>query len=82
MEVRSVRRDGVPLAPVEALITLEKSSFGLGPFRKRIMRDAAGRYEPIDFFLPMGGVWVVRLDMVVSDYEKITLQNALLIEPA
>jgi copper transport protein len=75
--IEDIRKNSVRIAPRELALTLEKPSFGLGPFRKTVGVDSSGEFAAVDMFLPMDGIWVLRLDVLVDDYQEVSLRDVL-----
>ncbi|MET0745134.1 MAG: CopD family protein, partial [Microvirga sp.] len=61
--------------PLEVTVTLEKPSFGIGPFRRAVPPSPAGPAAPLDFYLPMDGFWVLRLEILVDEFHKVSLTD-------
>lgn len=80
--IEEIRQGVRQIDPKELIVTVEKPSFGLGPFRKIVARNGSGGFAPIDLFLPMDGIWVVQLDVLVDDYRKVGLRDMLSLDPA
>lgn len=80
--IEEVRHGPVRIDPKELIVTVEKPSFGLGPFRKIVARNGSGEFAPLDLFLPMDGIWIVRLDVLVDDYRQVSLRDMLTLDPA
>lgn len=80
--IEEIRQGTVRIDPTELVVTVEKPSFGLGPFRKIVARNGSGDFAPLDLFLPMDGIWIVRLDVLVDDYRQVSLRDMLTLDPA
>lgn len=68
------------LEPKELIVTVEKPSFGLEPFRKVVARNGSGGFAPYRLVPPMDGIWIVRLDMLVDDYRQVSLHDRLTLD--
>lgn len=75
IEVADLRRRGEPIRPVEVEIELGKPSFGIGPFLRKAQPTGDSRWSAGGFVLPMDGFWVVRMKVLVSDFESVTLTD-------
>jgi len=80
--VEEIRQGSDRIVPKELIVTAEKPSFALGPFRKIVTRNSSGEFAPVDMFLPMDGIWVVRLDVLVDDYRQVSLRDMLTLDAA
>lgn len=80
--VEEIRHGSARINPKELIVTVEKPSFGLGPFRKIVARNGSGAFAPLDLFLPMDGIWIVRFDVLVDDYRQVSLRDMLTLDPA
>ncbi|WP_342363087.1 copper resistance D family protein [Terrarubrum flagellatum] len=67
--------------PLALSFTLEKPSFGLGPFTKDATRAMNGEFSPAPFYLPMDGFWIVRVDVLVSDFQKVSATEIISLRP-
>ena len=68
-------RSGKTLAPLGLSVELVKPSFGIGPFQRQATAEKEGRYRAGGIILPMGGFWVVTVDVLVSDFETVQLRG-------
>lgn len=75
-------QDGEPIVPLGVTLELAKPSFGIGPFRREAARGTDGRYRLDGLVLPIGGVWVVTVDVLVSDFETVRLRDLVDIREA
>ena len=73
--IESLEVGHVDTPPLEVTVTLEKPSFGIGPFRKAVPPSPAGIPVTLDFFLPMDGFWVLRLEVLVDEFRKVSLTD-------
>ncbi len=80
--VEEVREGTTRLVPKELILTVEKPSFGLGPFRKTVARNDARTFAALDMFLPMDGIWVVMLDLLIDEYRQVSLRDMLTLNAA
>lgn len=80
--IEEIRNGPGRIDPKELVVTVEKPSFALGPFRKIVARNGSGEFAPIDLFLPMDGIWVVRLDVLLDDYRQVSLRDILTLDAA
>lgn len=61
---------GQPLAAQEIGLAVSLPSAGIEPIRRRLHEVAPGRYHLPELILPMSGRWNVRVEALVSDFDK------------
>ena len=66
--------------PLAVTLRLEKPSFGLGPFEAALVPAASGAFAPAVLYLPMDGLWIVRLEILVDEFRKIELTDIVSID--
>jgi copper transport protein len=66
-----------PLAAKEVTLVLSKPDTGIEPLRlaAQHVKDTIWRIDAIR--LPMSGRWRARLEILVSDFEKITVEDEI-----
>jgi copper transport protein len=67
--------DGSLLATKEATLTLSLPERGIEPFERNAIRGADGYWHVRDVPMPSAGRWHLRVDALVTDFEKITLED-------
>jgi copper transport protein len=66
-----------PLTAKEITLVLTKPDAGLEPLRiPAVLRDGT-TWETGDILLPLGGHWQVRVDILVSDFESIGVEDTV-----
>jgi copper transport protein len=73
--------DYAPMEPKEVTLTLSNRGAGIEPIERRAARVRAGEWEVGGLVVPLGGRWDVRVDALVSDFEKIALDGSIDIKP-
>jgi copper transport protein len=73
--------DYVPLDPKELTLTLANPGAGIEPFERRAKRVREGAWEVRGLVVPVGGRWDVKVDALVSDFEKVTLEGSITMPP-
>ena len=68
-----VERRGQPLPAKEATLTLSLPERGIEPFERKAVLGADGSWSVRDVPIPVAGRWHLRIDALVTDFEKITL---------
>ncbi|MEJ0078489.1 MAG: copper resistance protein CopC [Alphaproteobacteria bacterium] len=77
MDIAILTGDFAALEAKEVQLTLEDAATGIEPISRPAAKgpDAVWRVE--GFLIPHGGRWNVRVDILVNDFEKITLEDAI-----
>lgn len=65
--------EGSPLPAREATLTLSLPERGIEPFERRAVLGADGHWSVRDVPIPIAGRWHLRIDALVTDFEKVTL---------
>jgi copper transport protein len=63
-----------PLSPKEVTVVLTNPAAGIEPIRRVATRTGAGPWIA-EATLPVPGEWHVRLDLLVTDFRKVTLED-------
>ena len=69
--------DGTLLVAKEATLTLSLPERGIEPFERRGVLGADGYWSVRSVAIPFAGRWHLRIDALVTDFEKITLEGDL-----
>jgi copper transport protein len=72
--------DFVPLDPQEVRIDLTDPIAGIGPLTVKASREDAGVWSTAPITLPSPGPWEVKLLLLISDFEQVTLSGELAAE--
>ena len=67
--------EGSPLPAKEATLTLSLPERGIEPFERKAVLGADGYWSVRDVPIPVAGRWHLRIDALVTDFEKITLEG-------
>jgi copper transport protein len=67
--------DGALLPAKEATLTLSLPERGIEPFERKAVPGADGSWSVRDVAIPFAGRWHLRIDALVTDFEKITLED-------
>ncbi|WVT75671.1 copper resistance CopC/CopD family protein (plasmid) [Sinorhizobium chiapasense] len=70
-----------PLAAKEMTLILAKLDAGIEPFKRAAVRRGEADWVIDRMAIPLPGLWQVRVDILVSDFEKVTLSGEISIEP-
>jgi copper transport protein len=69
--------DATPLQAKEVSLFLSLPEKGIEPMERKAERDADGIWTIRDVPIPFAGLWRVRVDALVTDFEKVTLEEEL-----
>jgi copper transport protein len=67
--------EGTPLLAKEATLTLSLPERGIEPFERKGVLGADGYWSVSDVAIPFAGRWHLRIDALVTDFERITLED-------
>ncbi|MFH5774930.1 copper resistance CopC/CopD family protein [Paracoccus sp. NGMCC 1.201697] len=81
LRLTGIRLDGQPIDQRPVEIELSKPAYGLGPFRHEVTA-LRGSADGGRFLLPLDGFWVLRLKVLVSDFQAVELSDLIEIAPA
>lgn len=73
--VDAYRESGEALVPIEVTIRLSHAQAGIEPVRRTLVRTADGAFASEGLVLPASGVWEFRLDLLVTDFEIVRLED-------
>jgi copper transport protein len=69
--------DAAPLQAKEVTLALSLPEKGIEPLEREAIRDTDGNWIVRDVPIPFAGRWRLRVDVLVSDFEKLTLEEEL-----
>jgi copper transport protein len=67
--------DGSPLPAKEATLTLSLPARGIEPMERSAQLGADGYWHVSNAVLPVAGRWHMRIEALVTDFEKVTLED-------
>jgi copper transport protein len=70
-----------PLDPKEVTLTLANPSAGIEPIERKAKRSGDGTWQVGNLVVPRPGRWTVRVDALITDFEKATLDGEVDIRP-
>lgn len=70
---------GQPMSPLVVEIELSNPAAGIAPLRRTLVQTEAGRYQYAGPELALAGIWTLRLDLLVNDFEKAILETEITI---
>jgi copper transport protein len=72
---------GTPLEPKEVRLLLSNPSAGIEPLERRATRVREETWRVDDLTLPVPGRWQVRIDALVTDFDKLMLEDEIAVRP-
>jgi len=66
---------GTVLEPKEIAVSLANSALGVEPLERAANRVSEGVWRVDQLPIPRPGRWQVRIDVLVSDFEKLILED-------
>lgn len=69
------------LTPQQITLVVANPQAGIEPIRRPAQRQADGSWAVDGLTLPVAGRWTVRLDLLISDFEMVKLEDGLDIRP-
>ncbi|HEY9397554.1 MAG TPA: CopD family protein [Burkholderiales bacterium] len=81
--LRLILTDGqsAPLSPKAVTVSFANPAHGLEPLRREATQLRPGEWEVSPLTLPAATRWEVRIDMLVTDFDRISLQGELDMAP-
>jgi copper transport protein len=76
-----VTTDFGPLDPKEVTLTLANPVAGIEPIERRAERAADGSWRVENLVVPLPGRWRVRVDALISDFNKATVEGDVDVRP-
>lgn len=71
-----------PIAPKEVAVSLSQPGAGIEPFRRILTRgEGMADWHGDDVSIPLPGLWHVRVDVLISDFEIDRLEGDITIRP-
>jgi copper transport protein len=70
---------GQPVSPLEVEVELSNLAAGIAPLRRKLVRTQAGHYQYSGPELALAGRWILRLDLLINDFEKAILETEIAI---
>nr|WP_246728394.1 CopD family protein [Microvirga terricola] len=70
-----------PLDPKEVTLVLTNSAAGIEPIERQAKRTGDGTWQVDNLVIPMPGRWRVRVDALITDFQKATLDGDVDIRP-
>ena len=73
--------DFQPLEAKEVSLALANPAAGIEPIRRAARREADGTWLIDGLDIPVAGRWHARVDLLITDFDLVTLEDSLLIRP-
>ena len=76
-------RDGdyQPMAPKGVTLVLAHPASGIEPLRREAVSIGDNRWRIDDVLLPSAGRWRLRVDVLIDDFQKISVEDDILVRP-
>ena len=81
MSLSLMTGDFAALDPKEVTVTLANPGAGIEPIERRAVKAADGTWQVEGLVLPVPGRWRVRVDALITDFDKVTLEDHIEIRP-
>jgi copper transport protein len=70
-----------PFDAKEVTLVLSKPDSGIEPFRRQAVRRDEATWRIDHMTIPLPGTWRVRVDVLISDFDKVSLEDQISIRP-
>jgi copper transport protein len=70
-----------PLEAKEVTLSLSNPAAGIEPIERKAVRLGPGEWQVPGIALPVAGPWLARVDALVTDFEKLSLEAELAVSP-
>jgi copper transport protein len=77
----SLDGDFTPMDGKELVLVLRNRAAGIEAIERAARRAGDGEWHVADLVLPVPGRWEIKLDILVSDFEKLSLEGSIELEP-
>jgi len=71
-----------PLDAKEVTVLISNPTAGIEPVRRAAAHAEGPNWRIDDFRIPVGGVWSLRVDILISDFDKVTLEDKVVLPRA
>ncbi len=82
LTVVPMQPDFAPLAAKEIVVTLSRPADGIEGLERKLSPTAEGPWTAEGVTLPLAGRWSVRVDLLVTDFDKLSLEGEIDVAPA
>lgn len=73
--------DFTPMTPKDVQFVFSNPAAGIEPMRRKAVLTGEGRWRAEGVVLPLAGQWRLRIDVLISDFELVRLQDEVKIAP-
>jgi hypothetical protein len=77
MDIQPMTMEGDALDPKKISVMLGLPDLGVEPFSRQATRQPDGIWSIEDLVLPVRGAWMIRVSLLVSDFEQVTVAGVL-----
>jgi copper transport protein len=81
VSVNVLTGDFMQLDAKEVTIVLSNPNAGIEPFSRKLTRSGEANWRADGLTIPLPGLWRVRIDVLVSDFELVRLEGQIRIRP-
>ncbi len=71
-----------PLAAKEVVLVVSNAAAGIEPLRRAAVSTDDGGWRIEDFRIPVAGEWRLRVEILVSDFDKVMLEQTVMLPRA
>jgi copper transport protein len=75
MRIAITDSDERPLTAKEVDLMVWNPGAGIEAIRRTATAEGGGRWRVAGLHIPVAGVWRMRLEILISDFDKITLED-------
>lgn len=77
LDIRLSGANGRPLVAQDVRVSLANPTAGVEPLQRQATRIGDGHWRVDGLTFPVGGAWIVRLNVLISDFESLPLEGTL-----
>jgi len=78
LDIRLSGANGRPMMAREVRVSLANPAAGIEPLQRQATPVEEGRWSVDRLTLPIGGAWTLRLSILVSDFDSLSLEGTLM----
>jgi copper transport protein len=71
-----------PIAAKEVVVAIRNSAAGIEPLRRPAARADEGDWRIEDFRIPVAGIWRMRVEILLSDFDKVAIEDNVVLPRA
>jgi copper transport protein len=70
-----------PMSPKGVTLVFSQPASGVEPLRREAVGVGDDRWRVDDVVLPTAGRWRLRIEVLIDDFQKVSLEDDILIRP-